>query len=86
MISRKPIVISGTEKEDPDLLVYSNFVMGNGSVAGQIDIAYIKPGTFDGRLTRQVAEEVGLFNRRLRDEGKRYILTCFRRWGSSDAW
>jgi hypothetical protein len=60
--------------------------MGNGVVETILDIVYVKPESFEPRLTRQVAAELEQLNRRLLEENRSYLLLGFGRWGSSDPW
>lgn len=85
MVSRKSIDLSASKHEE-GLLVYSNHVMGNGSVTDLRDIVYVKPEVFEAGITSQIARELESVNRSLQDEGKRYVLIGFGRWGSSEPW
>jgi hypothetical protein len=85
-VSREHIDLSGSERIDPGLLAYSEHVMGNGCFTGLRDIVYVKPEIFESRLTSQIAAELESINRRLQDEGTRYVLIGFGRWGSSEPW
>jgi hypothetical protein len=86
MVSQELIDLSKAEREDPGLLVYSKHVMGNGSFADLKDIVYVKPEVFEARLTGQIARELESVNTSLQDEGRRYVLIGFGRWGSSEPW
>ena len=70
----------------PTTVVSSVRAMGNGVLGGLHDVVYVRPSTFESRLTRAVAAEVDAVNRRLVDEGRPYALLGFGRWGSSDPW
>ncbi|MEI6876280.1 MAG: PEP/pyruvate-binding domain-containing protein, partial [Spirochaetota bacterium] len=60
--------------------------MGNGRVEGIRDIVWIDPKRFDRSCTRDIAAEIEVLDKRLRDEGRRYILVGFGRWGTRDPW
>ena len=69
-----------------DLLLASERVMGNGALHGICDVVYVKPGSFEARHTPAIAAEIARLNLGLYDEGRRYLLIGFGRWGSSDPW
>ncbi len=81
-------VIDVTEEvmSGEDALVASDRVMGNGQNDVIEDIIYVNPKTFNAKDTRQIAQELALFNRRMVDDGLPYLLIGFGRWGSSDPW
>jgi len=72
--------------EDPNVLVASSQVMGNGIREDIADIVYVRPDAFEPRLTRRIAADIGVFNRRLKEQRRDYLLVGFGRWGSSDPW
>jgi hypothetical protein len=89
----RPMVVSGEHVEIsdedlgvPDLLLASSRAMGNGRPAGIRDVVYVKPASFEARLTTAIAGELEDVNRQLVDEGRPYLLIGFGRWGSSDPW
>jgi hypothetical protein len=86
LVAERVVDLPSSIKDDPGLLVFSDHVMGNGSFAGLCDIIYVRPETFDVRLTREVAAELEVFNARMIDEKRRYVLIGFGRWGSSEPW
>jgi hypothetical protein len=70
----------------PRVVVASSVAAGNGTFDGVRDVVFVKPGTFEARLTPEIAREIETINRRLVDEGRPYLLVGFGRWGSSDPW
>jgi hypothetical protein len=58
--------------------------LGHGVFDTITDIVYVHPDHFEIAKTREVAEEVGVFNRRLRREKRPYLLIGPGRWGSAD--
>ncbi|MHC4970354.1 MAG: PEP/pyruvate-binding domain-containing protein, partial [Planctomycetota bacterium] len=50
------------------------------------DVVFVKPESFDTRHTRTMATELERMNTKILDEGRRYLLIGFGRWGSSDPW
>ncbi len=71
---------------DPDLLMTSRRVMGNGESRSIRDVVYVRPETFEFRHSREVASEITRFNRLLMEAQRPYLLVGFGRWGSSDSW
>lgn len=86
LVSREIIDLSKSIRDEPGLLLYSEHVMGNGTVSDLRDIVYVKPEVFESRFTSQIAREIESVNRSLAREGKRYVLIGFGRWGSSEPW
>jgi hypothetical protein len=86
MVSTERVDIPESAEDDTDVVVYSNRVMGNGTVASIRDVVYVKPDVFEARMTPEIANELDTFNRRLRSEERPYLLIGFGRWGSSDPW
>ncbi|MHC4965304.1 MAG: PEP/pyruvate-binding domain-containing protein [Planctomycetota bacterium] len=86
VVSSERIDISGEELAKPNILVASNHVMGNGAIDTIQDVVFVKPESFDTRHTKTMAAEVARMNTKILDEGRRYLLIGFGRWGSSDPW
>jgi hypothetical protein len=70
----------------PDALVATSLALGNGRPADLRDVLYVPRAGFDRARTREVADEIAVFNRRLAAEGRPYLLVGPGRWGSSDRW
>jgi hypothetical protein len=49
-----------------------------------VDVVYVPPEAFQVTRTAAIRQEVSAFNRRLKDEGRRYLLIGPGRWGSRD--
>ena len=86
MVSKEPVDLPGNIYETANLLLASERVMGNGVVDSLRDVVYVKPDTFESRLTPQVAAELERMNRTLQNARRPYLLIGFGRWGSSDPW
>ena len=67
-----------------EALIYAESALGIGAMHDLADIIYVKPETFDTLSTEHIAQELLEFNRRMREEGRSYILVGPGRWGSSD--
>lgn len=70
----------------PDALVATTLALGNGRPADIRDILVVPRAGFDRATTREVAAEIAGFNRRLKAQGRPYLLVGPGRWGSSDRW
>jgi hypothetical protein len=86
MISNERVDVPESVATEAGLLLYSDRVMGNGVVDSIRDVVYVKPESFEARLTPVIVEELAAINRRLRGESTSYLLVGFGRWGSSDPW
>jgi hypothetical protein len=86
LVSHDRIEITEQELMQPNLLVASNYVMGNGITDTIHDVVYVKPDSFDTQHTRAMATQLDQLNARLMAEGRRYLLIGFGRWGTSDSW
>jgi hypothetical protein len=65
---------------------YSTMALGNGRIDRITDIIYVDPDAFDPARTVDIASEVGVFNGKLVEEKRKYLLIGPGRWGSADRW
>jgi len=86
VVSEAVIDVTSEIMSSEDALVASDKAMGNGQNEFIKDIIYVNPNTFNAKNTKQIAQELALFNRRMVDDGLPYLLIGFGRWGSSDPW
>jgi hypothetical protein len=93
LVQVRPMVVSHEEVELPEseleserALAASDRTLGNGIVNDIIDIVYIKPETFEKENTRLMAAEIDKLNELITNDGRKFVLIGFGRWGSSDAW
>jgi len=93
LLQVRPMVVSEEQVEvtDSDLkseraLLASEHVFGNGANSDLTDVVYVKPESFLKENTRTIASEIGVINRSIVAEERRYVLIGFGRWGSSDPW
>lgn len=85
MVSRSPVKkVSLKDLRRESLLCLSAQALGNGAVKDVADLVYVIPEKFDALKTRDIAEEIGALNARLREEGRPYLVIGPGRWGSSD--
>ena len=89
----RPMVVCGEtvevapqDLEGDNILVSSHHVLGNGETSVLKDIIYVRPETFDAKLTPVIAAEIADINRRMVNAKTPYLLIGFGRWGSSDPW
>lgn len=69
---------------DPDVLLYSEEALGNGVFEDVADVVFVPPDAFQVTQTAAIRQEVAAINRRMKDEGRRYLLIGPGRWGSRD--
>jgi hypothetical protein len=86
VIHREPEALSVEIVDRARLICESSRVLGNGVIGDIRDIVFVDIHLFDRGKSRQVAQEVGRFNRRLVDEKRPYLLIGVGRWGSLDPW
>jgi hypothetical protein len=85
MVSRSPVKkVSLKDLRPENLLCLSAQALGNGAHRDIADLIYVIPEKFDQLKTREIAEEIGVMNARLREEGRPYLVIGPGRWGSSD--
>jgi hypothetical protein len=86
MVSRDETTVTEEDMDDPDVIVVSECVLGNGTREDIEDIVYLRPEAFEARHTPAIAQELERINRELVAVGRPYVLIGFGRWGSSDPW
>jgi hypothetical protein len=86
LVSQETVDVDEDLAGSAGVLLYSDRVMGNGRVNDIRDVLYVKPESFESRLTPEIAGQLAEFNRTLHAAGKPYLLIGFGRWGSSDPW
>ena len=70
---------------DPEkTIMHARRGMGNGIITGIRDIIFVDPARFDKMKTREIAEEINQFNRKMDFLGKEYVLVGPGRWGTRD--
>jgi len=66
------------------MIIFAEKSMGNGKVDDITDVVYVNPETFDKMKTREMASQIEAINRKMSEEGRRYILIGPGRWGTRD--
>lgn len=87
-------MVTGGEKEDvqicdkeiTDSFCFSRQALGHGTFDTIQDIVYVDHSSFDPAATRDIANEIGMVNRKLVHEGRQFLLVGPGRWGSADPW
>jgi DNA-binding NarL/FixJ family response regulator len=78
--------ISVYDDEDQQILCRSDQALSNGRIEGIRDIVFVKPDNFDRANMIHMADQVGEYNQKFKDQGLSYILVGPGRWGTSDRW
>jgi phosphoenolpyruvate synthase/pyruvate phosphate dikinase len=86
IFSTEVVVITDQDMAADNILVRTEHALGNGIIKSISDIVFVKPESFEARVTRQIALEIERMNRNLLTEKRPYLLIGFGRWGSSDSW
>ena len=93
IIQIRPIIISqeisqiNWDEKNIDknkILIESNKALGNGAINDVMDIIYVAPLTFDSSKTVEIAKEIGIINKTLKETP--YVLIGPGRWGTKDRW
>ena len=69
-----------------NLICRSPQVMGNGIIDDIYDVVVVDYHTFQRSKSKLVAEEVSIFNHKLVQESRPYLLIGVGRWGTLDPW
>ena len=74
------------EIKKENLLLYTEYCLGNGLIDNIEDIIIIDHDKFDKSRTLEMVDEVEYFNNKFKENDKKYILVGPGRWGTSDRW
>ncbi len=72
------------EIDKSNMLLYTKSSIGNGQMDDIYDIIYIDVNKFNKLKTIEMAEEIEMLNKRMKDYDRKYILIGPGRWGSRD--
>lgn len=93
ILQMRPLVISREYEEliieeypKERILCKSDKVLGHGKITEIKDIVCVDYQNFDRSKSVEVAREIYLFNKKLMDQKKPYLLIGVGRWGSIDPW
>ena len=84
MVGGEQIDVSEDDLIADNIILASETVLGNGERTELEDVVFIRPDAFEATETLAIAKELGNINRRLTEEGRRFLLIGFGRWGTSD--
>jgi len=84
MVGGEQIDLSEEDLRAENVVIASETVLGNGERTDLEDVVFIRPDAFNPAETPAIAKELENINRRLAEEGRRYLLIGFGRWGTSD--
>jgi hypothetical protein len=84
MVGGEKIEVSREELTGDNVVLASEIVLGNGERNDLEDVVFIRPDAFVPAKTPLIAKELEGINRRLTEEGRRFLLIGFGRWGTSD--
>jgi hypothetical protein len=68
--------------DEQDTFLRSGNALGIGQIDDVSDIIYLRRDTFDILRTREMAQTIREWNRRMQQEGRQYLLIGYGRWGS----
>lgn len=68
--------------DETDALLRSGNALGIGKIEDVSDIIYLRKQAFDILRTREMADTIREWNRRMQQEGRQYLLIGYGRWGS----
>ena len=83
VVSDEVVQVSAEELSDPEAIVASDMVIGNGTASDIRDVVFVRPEKFSPLLTPAIAQQLESVNRQLQQEHHPYLLIGFGRWGSS---
>jgi len=83
-INTDEITINSENLNKDDLVLYTEKGMGNGIIDSVYDVIFVDNATWDRTKTVRMHAEISDLNKRMRAEGRSYILIGPGRWGSRD--
>lgn len=72
--------------DNNNTIIFSKSALGHGITNDILDLVYVRPEAFNAANNSNIAQEVEEINRKLAEQGRKYILVGPGRWGSSDPW
>lgn len=74
------------ENEERAVLCRSDQALGNGRIDDVRDIVFVRTDNFERKNMQGMAEEVGRYNQKFKEENLPYMLIGPGRWGTTDRW
>jgi CheY-like chemotaxis protein len=78
--------VSVYDGEDQQVFCKSDQALGNGRIDGIRDIVFVRSDNFKRANMIHMADHVGEYNQKFKDENLPYMLVGPGRWGTSDRW
>ena len=86
VISQEKYEIGWDKIKQEQIFIRSNRALGNGLIDSIRDVVYIPSEGFDSSKTVEMAEEIGVINKKLVSLSSPYLLIGPGRWGTQDRW
>ncbi len=86
VISQEKYDIGWDKIKQDQIFIRSDKALGNGLIDSIRDIVYIPSEGFDSSKTVEMAEEIGVINKKLVSSSAPYLLIGPGRWGTQDRW
>lgn len=83
VVSEQVVEVTVEALSDPQAIVASDMVIGNGADDEIEDIVFVRPDKFSALHTPAIAQQLELINRELQVQHRPFLLIGFGRWGSS---
>jgi len=83
VVSDQVVEVTREDLANPDAIVASEMVIGNGAEHDIQDVVFVRPDKFSSLVTPAIAQQVDLINGELQQQRRPYLLIGFGRWGSS---
>jgi len=78
--------VSVYDDDNDQVFCRSDQALSNGRIDGVRDIVFVKNNNFDRANMIYMADHVGEYNQKFKDEERPYMLVGPGRWGTSDRW
>jgi DNA-binding NarL/FixJ family response regulator len=65
-------------------ILFSKKIMGNGEINYLRDLIFVKEENFNKTMTNKMVPEISALNKKMKKEGKQYVLIGPGRWGTRD--
>ncbi|OGP61360.1 MAG: phosphoenolpyruvate synthase PpsA [Deltaproteobacteria bacterium RBG_13_49_15] len=83
-LRRQQMEVEISEEDIKNAFCLSTMALGHGITHNIKDILFVQPDRFDPARTVEIAHEIGIINKEMITENRRYLLIGPGRWGSAD--
>ena len=83
-LRRQQMEVEISEEDIKNAFCLSTMALGHGITHNIKDILFVRPDRFDPARTVEIAHEIGIINKEMITENRRYLLIGPGRWGSAD--